>query len=210
MLHAVVAQTNETAKGSSLVERARRGDGSAISEMEKSGDVEDLKLLLHDPAYARTGTLPVRGSLARLGDQESLQYFACLSQTDDVDKMQLLLRDIYDHIGGAFTVQIYRQLLDSDPRFIAFVKRHRKHRYPDVIVTLPSTMVLPYLSRLLPSANIPSPPPDDPSEEGTKLKWRSWIDEHKNEIQHMQPSASGVNFSSSFCASFDKKMNSAK
>src|SRR6266498_724131 len=142
--------------------------------MEQAGNVQALKSLLHDPSYA--GKFAVRLSLGRMGDIESLQYFACRSFTDDVNKMQLLLRNDYDHIGGAFTVQIYRRLLDSDPQFIAFVKRNTKHRYSDVIVTLPSTMVLQYLSKLLPKANIPNPPPDDPSQEGTKLKWRSWID----------------------------------
>src|SRR5258707_1673975 len=208
LMGVATGQTGQQASEDSLLERARKGDDAALFEMERTGDLKDLRSLLHDHDYA--AKFSVRLKLARMGDTESLQYFACLSLTDDVDKMQLLLRDDYDHIVGAFTVQIYRQLLDSDPRFLAFVKRHRKHRYSDVIVRLPSAMVLQYLPKLLPYAKIPKPFFDDPSEDNTKLKWRSWIDEYRNEIQHMQPSASDVNFSSSFCAGFDKRVAAAK
>src|SRR5581483_3694928 len=112
MLPLLFAQSGDSDEHS-LIARARRGDDSAISEMEKRGDVEDLNLLLHDPAYAQRGTIHLRLALARLGDRESLQYFACRSLTDDIDSMQLLLRDEFDHIGGAFTVEVYRRLFES-------------------------------------------------------------------------------------------------
>jgi hypothetical protein len=210
LLTGSIAQTTPQITQDSALQRARKGDDSALAQMEQAGDLHDLKVLMSDPTYA--GKSAVRLSLARMGDTTALQYFACRSLTDDVDKTQLLLRDEYDHIGGAFTVQIYRQLLDSDARYLGFVKRNRQHRYSDVVVKLPSSMVLPYLSKLLPTANIPTPPFGDWPGEETNLKerWRKWIDEHKNDIQVMRPSPAGVNFSSSFCAGFNKKAPSSK
>jgi len=206
----VVAQTTARTSSPSLLQRARQGDDSALTEMERAGDLEDLRSLLRDRRYA--GRSSARLILARMGDQESLQYFACRSLTDDVDKMQLLLRDDFDSIGGAFTVQIYRQLLDSDARFLAYVDRNREHKYSDVTVKLPSSMVLPYLSKLLPTANIPSLPFGDwPKEENEqKSLWRAWIDSHPNEIQQIKPTPQGINFSSSFCRQFTGNMKPAE
>ncbi len=197
-----VAQITTQTSSPSLLQRARKGDDSALTQMEQTGDLQDLRSLLRDQGY--TGKSAVRLILARLGDQQSLQYFACRSLTDDVDKMQLLLRDDFDNIGGAFTIEIYRQLLDSDERFLTYVDKNREHKYSDVTVKLPSSMVLSYLSKLLPTANIPSLPfgdwPND--EKQLKNRWRAWIDSHQNEIREMKPKAQGINFSSSFCAQF--------
>ncbi len=173
ILAVVCTQAVAQTESQSLLDRARKGDDSALDQMERSGDVRDLRYLLRDHDYA--GKSAVRLRLARLGDAKLLQYFACRSLTDDVDKMRSRLRDEYDHIGGAFTVSIYRELLDSDRRFSAFVKRNRERKYSDFTPELPSRMVLAYLPKLLPNANIPSLPFGDwPAEEKMlKERWRA-------------------------------------
>jgi hypothetical protein len=180
-----------------LLSRARKGDSSALDEMEKNRDVQDLRILLNDSDYAARSSARLR--LARLGDQQALQYYACLSLTDDIDRMQLLIRGGFNFIGGAFAIGIYRQLLDADPRFLRFVKRSPKGKYSDVIVTFPSTRVLSYLPRLLPQAQIPAPYPDSPKEDDFKNRWREYIDTHQAEIQQMLPSARNISFDKHLC-----------
>jgi hypothetical protein len=127
----------------SPLERARNGDDTALSEMERKGDVQDLQILLHDPSYA--GKFAARLALARMGDVEVLQYYACRSLTVDVSQVEDLMRQDLDYIGGGFTIEIYRRLLDSDPKFIPQIEgamgETRKHG-GDSWPQLPSSLAL--------------------------------------------------------------------
>ena len=76
---AVLAQTRQPPKPDSLLYRTRKGDDSALSEMEKSSDVQDLQTLLHAPNSSGKSATPI--FLAKMGDHEALQYFACQSLT---------------------------------------------------------------------------------------------------------------------------------
>jgi hypothetical protein len=98
----------------SPLERARNGDDTALSGLERKGDVQDLQILLHDPSYA--GKFAARLALARMGDVEVLQYYACRSLTVDVSQVEDLMRQDLDYIGGGFTIEIYRRLLDSESK----------------------------------------------------------------------------------------------
>jgi hypothetical protein len=208
---ALLSQTGQQQSSQdSLLQRARNGDDSALSQMEKSGDMQDLRSLLHDQHYA--GKSAVRLSLARMGDREALQYFACRSLTDDVKKMQLLIRDDLDRIGGAFTIEIYRQLLDSDSRFLPKVKRNSVHKYSDVIVALPSSMVLMSRPKL-----VSNPPVSNPRYLGDSSKdhiyksvWKEWIKSHPEEIKKLSPSPEGISFDPEFCSQLDKKTHSGE
>ena len=200
MLGTVLAQTGKPAKTDSLIDRVRKGDDSALREMEKKGDIQDLKILLHDPHYANRGY--VRGLLAKMGDRESLQYYACRSLTDDILQIEDLTRQELDGIGGDFTVEVYRRLLDSDPRFRPQLERiieQMRKSGGDSWPQLPSVYVIPRLSKLLPDAPIPALQPLDIQahpgvEEEFKSKWRMWIDSHQAELEKLKPSPEGINF----------------
>jgi hypothetical protein len=141
VVHVSPIQAGQRLKRESLLDRARQGDGSALSEMENSDDVRDFRILLHDPGYG--GKSAVRLALARLGDSATLQYYACLSLTNDVFHIEELMRQDLDYIGGDFTIQVYRHLLDSDPRYRPQIKqviRKMSQQGGDSWPQLPSTL----------------------------------------------------------------------
>jgi hypothetical protein len=189
-----------------ILERARNGDDTALSEMEKKGDVQDLQILLHDPKYA--GKFAARLTLARMGDVEVLQYYACRSLTVDVSQVEDLMRQELDYIGGGFTIEIYRRFLDSDPRFIpqieGVMEEARKHG-GDSWPPLPSTLALLRLHKLVPDSPIPDVSPlqlqANPRATGEiKARWRSWIDTHQSELKKLKPTPRGVIFDSGRCS----------
>ena len=149
MLGAAFAQTEQKIRQDLLVERARKGDDSALSEMERKGDVQGLQSLLHDPDYA--GKFAVRLSLARMGDTQILQYFACRTLTSNLFEIQGLMQQDLDYIGGDFTIEIYRKLLDSDQRFLPELQKD----HGDSVPRLPSTWALVKLPKLIPNSMIP-------------------------------------------------------
>jgi hypothetical protein len=190
----------------SPLERARNGDDTALSEMERKGDVQDLQILLHDPSYA--GKFAARLALARMGDVEVLQYYACRSLTVDVSQVEDLMRQDLDYIGGGFTIEIYRGLLDSDPKFIPQIEgameETRKHG-GDSWPQLPSRLALLRLHKLVSDSPIPDVSPlqlqaNPQATEEAKARWRSWIDTHQSELNKLKPTARGVIFDSGHCS----------
>ncbi|MGA2745077.1 MAG: hypothetical protein ABSE44_10335 [Candidatus Sulfotelmatobacter sp.] len=195
MLSVTFSQTGKPVTQNSLLDRARKGDDSAMSQMEKSGDVQDLQSLLHDPDYA--GKISARLLLAKMGDHEALQCFACRGIMENTYNQ---LPNGLDYIGGGFTIELYRQLLDSDPKFITNIP---KDNSSDELITLPSSLVLFTLPTLLPNAGIPSPPPLDVQarKDGEfKARWRTWIDSHQSELQKLKPTAEGISFEQHSCS----------
>ncbi len=206
ILTVVSAQTELRPEEDLLLQRARKGDNSALSQMEQSGDIRDLQTLLHDPNYA--GKISVRLALARMGDREVLQHYACLALKEDLSHLDDLMREDLDHIGGHFTIEVYRQLLDSDARFLPqidrIMKQTREHG-GDVLPTLPSTSVLLRLPELVPDSPIPRLSPMEiqasPKKcEEIKAQWRTWIDTHQNELKKLRPTADGINFDLARCS----------
>lgn len=173
-----------------------------------------LLLTMLGPAIAQTGQAPVttpqdkspsRLALARMGNREALQYFACRSLTDNLFEMENLMRKSLDSIGGDFAIEIYRQLLDSDERFLPQIREMRRNPAEDALPRLPGISVLFHLSRLLPDAGIPSSPlldhEVDPNQDfGLRAKWRTWLDAHKEEIQKLTPTADGISFDPHSCS----------
>jgi hypothetical protein len=72
MLGVAIGVMGQQVSQDPLLDRARRGDDSALSQMQQSGDLQGLQSLLHDPDYA--GEISARLLLAKLGDREALQY----------------------------------------------------------------------------------------------------------------------------------------
>lgn len=132
--------------------------------------------------------------LAKKGDREALQYFACQSMTANVLEMEALMSTDLDQIGGDFAVEVYRQLLDSDQRFLPQIKKLRKNPAEDALPRLPSITVLYHLPKLLPEAGISDSKllellnhEVDPNQDfGLRAKWRAWIDTHKAEVQKLK------------------------
>jgi HEAT repeat protein len=105
-----------------------------VLEVGRTNDPQYIPLLLSlfdSSIYPARNA--ARSALAKLGDRKALQYFACRSLTSDVDKMQLLMQSELDYIGGGFTIEIYRQLLNSDSRFLPEIKRNGAHKYLNVL-----------------------------------------------------------------------------
>jgi hypothetical protein len=148
--------------------------------------------------------------LAKTGDRQALQYFACQSMTANVLEMEPLMRTDLDQIGGDFAVEVYRQLLDSDQRFIPQIKKLRKNPAEDALPRLPSITVLYHLPILLPEAEISDSKlldllnhEVDPDQDfGLRGKWRAWIDTHKTEVQKLKPSTTGITFDLGYCSKF--------
>jgi len=201
---AASAQPLQQDLSGSLAERIRDADASAVLEMGRSGDsqaVSHLLPLFNNPDYA--ARREVRLALAKLGERESLQYFACRSLTGSVYKIEDLISKDLDYIGGEFTIEIYQQLLDSDQRFLPDMDR--TDRSSDALLTLPSSTAMLRLSKLIPDAQIPNPPRlavQAGKDSDTKRKWASWIDEHKGELQKLEPTAEGIVFDSGYCSDF--------
>ncbi len=195
MLGIAFAQNAPPAPRGSLLQLARKGDDSALYEMEQSGDIQDLQALLHDPDYsAKTAA---RIFLAKMGDHEALQYFACRS----LDNWSALDQDL-DQIGGEFRIELYRRLLDSsDQTFFANIRK--EDRSSDELLTPPSSIVLLRLPALLPDAGIPKPAPLDIQagrDKEFKSRWREWIDSHQSELQQLKPTAEGISFDPHSCS----------
>src|SRR5579871_5415024 len=184
-----------------LLDRALRGDDTALVEMEKSGDIKDLRLLLHEPNYGAKST--VRLFLAKMGDQETLQYFACRALTTSLLNVREVVEKDLNHIGGEFTVQVYRRWLDSDAE--SRPKAQELMKSEDSTPLIPSAWALIKLPSLVPSADLPKPTgaqiqpiPMGGSEE-LKAKWRDWIDSHEQELQKLEPTAGATNFDAAVC-----------
>lgn len=199
MLGVASAQDGQQGKKDSLLERALKGDGTVFSEMEESGDVKDLKALEFDPANAGSARL----HLAHMGDEEAEQHYACHALTRNLLQIRDVIRQELDFIGGEFTVEIYRQMLDSDQRYQSDIEELRlDHR--DYIPMLPSGWALIRLPQLVPEALIPDPRSlrTQHRNEGEefKKKWRTWIDSHPTDLQKLKPTAAqGVSFNVNYC-----------
>ncbi len=189
-------------KPESLIERACAGESAAAAEIEETGDTQDLQRMMHDPDCSIKRA--ARFVLAKRGDHEALQFYACKSTTDNVEVMQQLIKEDLASLGGEFTVEIYRRLLDSDQRFQKDFKRVQEG-CSDCILTPLSNSVPAALQKLLPDATIPSLTPlqiqaNSQAMEVTKSMWRSWIDTHQAELNQMQPTAEGISFDAASCA----------
>jgi len=188
----------------SLLERVQQGDGSAVLEMGQSADpkaIGALLPLLHDPNYK--AKREARLALAKLGSQQQLQYFACRSLTGRLFQIQELMQEDLDYIGGDFSIEVYRQLLDSDQRFLDSIGRSRNGS--DILITPPSSQVLARLSKLAPTSSIPNPSPLDIQagrDKDIKSKWRIWIDSNQSELQKLKPTAEGIVFDPGYCSEF--------
>jgi hypothetical protein len=185
----------------SVAERACRGETSAVTELEEHGDSEELRRMMHDPDCSfKTGA---RFTLAKRGDREALQFYACRSLTDKVAVMDELLRSELPGLGGEFAIQVYRQLLDSDKRFEA--DRESRRRPTDDFFVLPYSEVVPSLLHdLLPEAGVPALAALQVHADGkemadAKAKWRSWIDDHHDLLLQMRPTAEEVSFQAEAC-----------
>lgn len=206
-LSIALAQDKTTAERNALLERARSGDPLAISQMEREHDLQDLKTLMLEPGQA--SKLGVRLSLARLGDTDALQVFACESLTNDGGS-PIFMRDVLNRIGGGFAVQVYRQLLDSDPRFLPPIQKaerkcvSEKKAMDCVSPAPPSILALFELPKLVPNSPIPAPSSHNlgMGDDGGALKdqWRTWIDTHQVELRDLRPTAEGISFDSGFCS----------
>ncbi len=145
-------------------------------------------------------------TLAKHGDHDALQHFACRALTSNMFDLEKLMTD-FDQIGGDFTVQVYRRLLDSDQRFRPEIDRIRKERGQDAVPKLPSISVLFHLPKILPGAHISAPEQLEyevnPNQDlGFRAKWRNWIDSHSSELQKLKPTADGVDFGPQACSNF--------
>jgi hypothetical protein len=196
------AQTAPRKQPESLIERACAGESAAATEVEETADSQDLQRMMHDPdcSIKRSARLV----LAKRGDHEALQFFACKSLTDRFDLIQELLREDFSRLGGEFTIEVYRQLLDSDQRFQADFKRVQKE-CSDCIVLPLSDSVPTLLKKLLPDGPASSLSAQQlelskEPRESLKSMWRSWIDTHQAELKQMQPTASGISFDAASCS----------
>ena len=212
VLNVSTIRAGQLVKQESLLDRARRGDDSALSDMEKADDIQDLRTLVvrdpgfRDPGYG--GRSAARLSLARLGDSATLQYYACRSLTRSVSQIPELMRQDFDYIGGDFTVQVYRHLLDSDPGFrpqIEGIMKTAREKGGDSWPQLPSTLALLRLPKLVPSSSIPEISAlelqaNPQKAEELKAKWRAWIDGHQQDLQQLKPTAQGVSFNPADCS----------
>jgi hypothetical protein len=76
------AASTDNATAIELAERVRNADTSAVLEIGRSGDSRAVALLLpllNNPDYGAKREVWL--ALAKLGERESLQYFACRSLT---------------------------------------------------------------------------------------------------------------------------------
>jgi len=209
MITTAFGQAGQYVAQGSLLGRARSGDWMAVEQMDQRDDLEDLRTLVHDPKYQAKGAIRLR--LARLGDHDSLQFFACQSLTDAGGSF-VFMQDVLDYIRGEFAVTVYRRLLDSDERFKPPLEEAMKKCAADkksmdcVPSRLPSISALYELPKLLPEASIPVTATLGQrfgnEDDGLKAKWRTWIDGHQSELEKLQPTAEGISFDSDYCAKF--------
>jgi hypothetical protein len=187
-----------------LSKRASEGDVSAVLEIGKSGDPQAIKILLflmNDRDYR--SKREVRLALAKAGDHGSLQYFACRSLSHRVRQIDGFIKKDLDYIGGDFTIQIYRQLLDSDDRFLSDM--NRIHADSDSFLTFPGSTAVTMLSELLPNTGIPKPTPlavQAGTDRDIRSRWAAWIDTHEDEIRRLMPTTDGINFESTYCSDY--------
>jgi hypothetical protein len=195
---AATAQNTQRPQPASLMERACAGESSAESEIEEKGDTQDLRRMMHDPDCVLNGG--ARGTLAKRGDPEALQFYACRSRSDKIEVVEELLREDLPRIGGGFAVEVYRQLLDSDQRFPS-----PRDGSSDMIVTPLSARIPSMLHQLLPDAPDPSltrlqVQANPEAVERVKSLWRSWIASHQTELAQMKPTTDGISFDSESCS----------
>jgi hypothetical protein len=147
------AQTIQRKQPESLMEQACAGQSDAVTEVEKNADSQDLRRMMHDPdCSVKVGA---RFALAKRGDHEALQFYACKSLTDKIEVVGVLMTEDLPRLGGVFTVEVDRLLLDSDQRFQAALTRIQSDNSDTVILPL-SDSVPSGLQKLLPDAAIPS------------------------------------------------------
>jgi hypothetical protein len=109
--------------------------------------------MTHDPDCSMN--VAARLALVKRGDREALQFYACKSLTDKFEVMHLLLKEDLARLGGEFTVEVYRQLLDSDQRFQADFTRVQRGCCDCIIPPLSDSAPC-MLQKLLPDTSVPS------------------------------------------------------
>jgi hypothetical protein len=196
------AETAQRKQPDSLIERACAGESAAVTEAMENLDSQDLQRMMHDPDCSMK--VGARLALAKRGDHEALQFYACKSLTGSIEAVGDLLSEDLRDLGGEFTVEIYRRLLDSDQRFQADMRRIQNDN-SDYLMTPLSDTVPSMLHRLLPDAPIPSFSPlqlqaNPEARERIKAMWRAWIDGHQAELKQMRPTAEGISFDPTSCA----------
>lgn len=196
-----LAQSQHSDQPASLGERACAGDASAQSDLEQNADSQDLRRMMHDPNCR--DKVGARFILAKRGDPEALQFFACRSLSDKLEVVGGLLADL-GQIGGGFTVAVYRRLLDSDARFQEDLARAQENA-SDYFVMPPSDSIPARLHELLPNASVPALTPLQRQAQSSELErvkslWRSWIDSHQAELMQMKPTPQAVSFDLNACS----------
>jgi len=187
-----------------LLEGISRQSSDSIAAAGNSGDKRYVPFLKPLLKSRWEGTRFIaRMALAKLGDREALQYYACRSLTDNPDDVELFIRDDLDNIRGSFSIEVLKKLLDSDQRFQRFITHH-KARYSDVIVMYPSAVALYALPKVVPDSPYPAPP-DDPifrikgDYREYKVKWKTWLESHAEELHRLEPTADGISFDPKVC-----------
>jgi hypothetical protein len=205
MLCSALARAQSRPDTTQLRKDVEMGYGDAILSAGRTGDPSFIPLL--QAQLGKKGlTYPdadsaARLALARLGDEDQLQYWYCrFNPGKDIRKLnQKQLRDIVDppfsalnYIGGWFAVARLAELLDSDNIVDA-----AQHRYKPVDSSPSEPVAFEYPSYRATQALrslFPDAPPAKMVAEKKVLseEWKNWINANRSTLQQSEPSAAGV------------------
>ncbi|HKR32989.1 MAG TPA: hypothetical protein VJT08_21090 [Terriglobales bacterium] len=126
-----------------------------------------------------------------------LQALLCETRSPNPSVMTLAIRNKLSKVGGWFSVRRTLELLDEDAIFERNLKKDKGDS--DIYFDRPSDLALELLPIMLPQASIPKPGNHGHNKAELVRSWKHWISEHQSELEKMQPTGAGVDFSQEAC-----------
>jgi hypothetical protein len=147
-----------------------------------------------------------RMALAKLGDREQQQAMVCdIYRASQLEMQQVALTEV-SYVGGWYAIRIYRDLLTPAAE-TRFLKAKQLPKSSDMTLVEPRWWSLISLPKVVPSAPLGSV---DSGFSASQIhdysqKWTAWIQDHEDELEKLQPTGEGIDFSGKTCKSKSRK-----
>lgn len=187
-------------------------DGRYLLEAGKTGEsklIVPLRSYLASRSADSFSRRQAVMALARLGDQRAQQAMVCdIYRASQLEMQQVALTEV-SYVGGWYAIRIYRDLLTPAAE-TRFLKAKQLPKSSDMTLVEPRWWSLISLPKVVPNAPLGSV---DSGFSASQIqdysqKWTAWIQDYEDELEKLQPTGEGIDFSGKTCKSKSRKRSS--